>query len=238
MANTPGVVQQWFGNQPPKLIMFDLDGTLVDSVPDLAAAVDDMLTALQRPVAGIANVSHWIGNGATRLVQRALTNGDETAISALSEALLRDALALFHQHYARHNGQHTQLYPGVQSTLSALQAQQIPMAIVTNKPEHHTRALLDLLHERDGLIRFNWIIGGDTLPEQKPHPAPLLDCLKHAGCRADEAMMVGDSINDVRAAQQAGVRVAAVRYGYNHGIPVEETGADAVIDSMQNLLYC
>jgi len=214
----------------PKLVMFDLDGTLVDSVPDLAAALNQMLNGLGREAASLEDVRTWVGNGARVLVRRALAGGMEHRF--ISEAETEQALALFMAAYA--NAHHySQLYPGVLPALKWLQKQQIEMALVSNKPEQFIAPLLDQL--KIGRY-FRWIIGGDTLAQCKPHPAALLFVLQMAGVKAEEALFIGDSCNDVRAAQAARVRCVALSYGYNHGRPIADENPALVIDDLRELL--
>jgi phosphoglycolate phosphatase len=218
------------GGELPRLVMFDLDGTLVDSVPDLAAAVDQLLQELGRPPAGLAAVRNWVGNGARVLVRRALANALEHGDVADAEA--EPALARFLELYAR--CQHlTRLYAGVHPLLEALSTAAVELAIVTNKPERFVAPLL----EQVGLgSYFRWIIAGDTLPQQKPDPAALLQVMQLAGVTPGQSLFVGDSRNDVLAARAAGVPCVAVSYGYNHGRPVAEENPDLVVDSLNRLL--
>lgn len=218
-----------FAGQLPRLVMFDLDGTLVDSVPDLAAAVDEMLIQRGRVPAGIERVRDWVGNGSLVLVRRALAGSIEHA--AVDEAEAQGALADFLQAYSGSH-QATTIYPGVSELLAWLRGQGIALAVVTNKPE---RFVAPLLAEK-GLGEFDWIIGGDTLPVKKPDPAALLQVMSAAGVSAEQSLFVGDSRNDVLAAQAAGVRVVAVSYGYNHGRPVAEENPDLLVDSLDALI--
>jgi len=214
----------------PKLVMFDLDGTLVDSIPDLAVALNQMLSALGREPAQLEDVRTWVGNGARVLVRRALASSMEH--SAIGEAATEQALALFMASYA--NAHHySQLYPGVLPALKWLHKQPIEMALVSNKPEQFIAPLLDQF--KIGRY-FRWIIGGDTLPQCKPHPAALLFVLQMAGVKAEQALFIGDSCNDVRAAHAARVRCVAMSYGYNHGRPIAEEHPALVIDDLRELL--
>jgi phosphoglycolate phosphatase len=214
----------------PRLVMFDLDGTLVDSVPDLAAAVDRMLVELGREPVGVDRVRDWVGNGARVLVRRALAGGLEHA--AVSEAEADAALARFLDIYADCH-QLTALYPGVHELLEALSTAAVELAVVTNKPERFVAPLL----EQVGLGGyFRWIVGGDTLPQQKPDPAALLQVMRLAGVNAAQALFVGDSRNDVLGGRAAGVPCVAVSYGYNHGRPIAEEQPSLVVDSLAALL--
>jgi len=214
----------------PRLVMFDLDGTLVDSVPDLATAVDRMLAELGREPAGVERVRKWVGNGARVLVRRALAGGLDH--SAVGEAQTEQALARFLDIYADCHELIT-LYPGVHELLEALSTAAVELAVVTNKPERFVAPLL----EQVGLGGyFRWIIGGDTLPQQKPDPAALLQVMHLAGVSNLQSLFVGDSRSDVLAARAAGVPCVAVSYGYNHGRPVAEEEPDRVVDSLAELL--
>ena len=224
------LLRQLFHGELPRLLMFDLDGTLVDSVPDLAAAIDKTLHALGRPAAGVAQVRDWVGNGARVLVRRALAGG--LAHAHIEDAQAELALELFMQHYAENHAL-TQVYPEVKHTLDWLRKQQIELAIVTNKPERFVAPLLD---EKGLGGYFRWIIGGDTLPQQKPDPAALLHVMQLARVTAAQALFVGDSRNDVLAAKAAGVQCVALSYGYNHGRPIAEEHPACVLTSLAGLL--
>ncbi|WP_404824342.1 phosphoglycolate phosphatase [Pseudomonas benzenivorans] len=224
------LLRELFAGQLPELVMFDLDGTLVDSVPDLAAAVDQALLGLGRAPAGLARVRDWVGNGARVLVRRALAGGLQH--ERVGEAEAEQALELFMAAYAESHGL-TRVYPGVTQTLDWLRAQDIPLAIVTNKPERFVAPLLD---EKGLGSYFRWIVGGDTLPQQKPDPAALRHVLRLARVDADRALFVGDSRNDVLAARAAEVPCVALSYGYNHGRPIAEEEPLRVLDDLRQLL--
>jgi len=222
--------EQLFPGTLPRLVMFDLDGTLIDSVPDLAAAVDRMLLEMGRQPAGLEAVRHWVGNGAQVLVRRALAGGLEH--QAVDDQEAERGLELFMQAYAD-NHELTVVYPGVRDTLQWLRKQGVEMALITNKPECFVAPLLDQM--KIGRY-FRWIIGGDTLPQKKPDPAALLFVMKMAGVSAGEALFVGDSRSDVQAAKAAGVKCVGLTYGYNHGRPILEESPSLVIDDLRALL--
>ncbi|GFM86281.1 phosphoglycolate phosphatase [Pseudomonas cichorii] len=219
-----------FAGKLPRLIMFDLDGTLVDSGPDLAVAVDKMLLELGRPPAGLESVRQWIGNGAPVLVRRALANDIDH--SAVDDALAEQALEIFMQAYAEKH-EFTVVYPGVRETLKWLQKMGVEMALITNKPERFVAPLLDEMK----LGRFfRWIIGGDTMPQKKPDPAALFFVMKMTGIPASQSLFVGDSRSDVLAAKAAGVACVGLTYGYNHGRPIAEESPSLVIDDLRKLI--
>ncbi len=219
-----------FDGQLPKLVMFDLDGTLVDSVPDLAYGVDRMLEQLGRPPAGVEKVRNWVGNGALVLVRRALADSTEHESVADSDA--EAALPLFMDAYAEAEGLTTR-YPGVLECLQELQAAGVRMGLVTNKPE---RFIPELLQEQQMDGFFEWVIGGDTLPKRKPEPDGLLSVMQQAGFSAEQSLFVGDSRNDILAARAAGVSCAALTYGYNYGEDVASYQPALVIDNLQELV--
>ncbi len=223
-------LEQLFDGKLPQLVMFDLDGTLMDSVPDLAAAVDKMLLQLGREPAGVQQVRNWVGNGSPVLVRRALAGQLEH--DGVPGDLAAEALALFMQAYA---GGHelTTVYPGVRECLGWLRENDVPMAIITNKPAQFIEPLL----VEKGLVGyFQWLVGGDTLPQQKPDPAALLWVMGKAGAAPVESLFVGDSRNDVRAAKAAGVPCVALSYGYNHGEPIANEQPAMVLDDLRELV--
>lgn len=216
--------------QLPQLILFDLDGTLVDSVPDLAAATDQMLLQLGRPAAGLDKVRLWVGNGAEVLVRRALADALDASLVDNAEAAA--ALKLFLQLYAQQHDL-TVLYPHVLATLTTLKQQGIVLALVTNKPEQ----FLPALFERHGLTQFfDWVVGGDTFALRKPDPYGINWVLQQAKVQPEQAVFVGDSRNDILAAKAAGVLSVALTYGYNHGLPIEQEHPDWIIDSLAELV--
>lgn len=219
-----------FSGQLPQLILFDLDGTLVDSVPDLAAAIDQMLLQLGRPAAGLDKVRLWVGNGAEVLVRRALADALDASLVDNAEAAA--ALTLFLQLYEQQHDL-TVLYPQVLATMTTLKQQGIALALVTNKPEQ----FLPALFERHGLTQFfDWVVGGDTFAQRKPDPYGINWVLQQAKVQPEQAVFVGDSRNDILAAKAAGVLSVALTYGYNHGLPIEQEHPDWIIDSLAELV--
>lgn len=223
-----------FTAQWPGVALFDLDGTLVDSAPDLAAAIDHMLETLGRPPAGQDKVRQWVGNGAQILVRRALAGKvDWEHAEPMDEPLFNDAITQFYQSYEELNGDRSTVFEGVEACLQTLDDYGCRLAVVTNKPERFVQPLL----ERMGLEHwFEIVIGGDTLPVKKPDAEPLLQAMQFLGGNPDTTVMVGDSAADAKAAQNAGLPSVLVRYGYNYGPSVDELGADMVIDSLTELL--
>ncbi|MDE0856441.1 MAG: phosphoglycolate phosphatase, partial [Nevskia sp.] len=210
-----------------RAVLFDLDGTLLDTLPDIAAAVDRTLLGLSLPVAGPLRVRGWVGNGVKLLMERALRHA-----GADPAATLQPALEAFAAHYAEDYTQRSTLYPGVAATLPALAARGLALAVCTNKPRRFVAPLLD--HFGIGSY-FSALVSGDTLPRQKPDPAPLLHLAGRLGLPAADCLVVGDSRNDVQAARAAGMAVAAVSYGYNHGEDIRDSHPDAVMATLAEL---
>jgi phosphoglycolate phosphatase len=213
----------------PKLVLIDLDGTLIDTAPDLAYAVDGMMSQLELPQRGEEKVRRWIGNGIERLVKRALLDSDE---GEPDEELFQSGLHLFKVIYRQINGRLCTLYPGVREGLEWLSEQEYQLACITNKAEQFTTSLLKTL-ELEHFFRL--VISGDSLPEKKPHPLPLLHAAEFFKVEPHNALMVGDSINDVIAARAAGFQIICVSYGYNHGEDIRTANPAAVIDSLTQL---
>ncbi len=211
-------------------IFFDLDGTLVDSVPDLTAALNVMLQQLGLPGREEAQVRTWVGNGMDNLIRRALVG--EMDGSQADPALFARAKPLYKVAYADHISVYSALYPGAHEGLVALHATGIPMACVTNKPAEFALPLLDKL----GISEFfTTVVGGECTPHPKPAPDALHLCAERLGISITQGLMVGDSLNDVGAARNAGCPVVCVPYGYNHGYDIRDAQPDAVIDSIADL---
>ncbi len=210
----------------PKMVLIDVDGTLVDSVPDLAWCVDEMMKTIDMPTRGEARVRHWVGNGVERLVRRALTDSLD---GEPDETLFEKAFPIFSDLYAENTSKRSVLYPGVEEGLAWLAEQPLRIGCVTNKAERYTLPILNDLGIRD---HFEIVVSGDTLPVKKPDPGPLLHVSDHFGLKPEEATMIGDSMSDVKAARAAGFSIVCMSYGYNHGEDIRDYNPDAVIDSM------
>ncbi|WP_416337867.1 phosphoglycolate phosphatase [Halovibrio sp. HP20-59] len=216
--------------QGKRLIAFDLDGTLIDSVPDLAVAVQKTLEALSLPLPKEAEVRDWVGNGAPVLIERALT----WALQARPEAeLQKRAYDAFITHYSAAPDTLTTLYPGVKQALQALHQQGMILVLITNKPE---RFIEPLLSHFELLDYFTLWLGGDSLAEKKPHPLPLLHAAQTCQIPPAACVMVGDSRHDIAAGKAAGFATVALPYGYNHGEPIENSQPDLLLASLSALL--
>jgi phosphoglycolate phosphatase len=213
----------------PKLILIDVDGTLVDSVPDLAFCVDEMMRALGRPAHGAQRVRNWVGNGVERLVRRALIGQLD---GEPEESEFQRAYPLFLDLYAENTSRRSLLYPGVREGLDYLKSKHYALGCVTNKAARFTEPLLRELGVWDD---FGIVIAGDTLARKKPDPLPLLHAARHFSVKPAEALMVGDSVSDVKAARAAGFSIVCMSYGYNHGKDIREAAPDAVLDSLAEL---
>jgi len=209
-----------------KAVMIDLDGTLADTIPDLAEAANMMLRELDRPVLERELIRTFVGKGIPKLVERALAGSLEGSVPA---GLLARALPIYERCYAEVNGKHTVIFPGVSEGLRMLRAMQLPLACVTNKAERFTLALLEHLQLA---CCFEQVIAGDTLPQKKPDPQPLLHACRGFGIAPGDMLMIGDSANDVEAARAAGCPVFCVNYGYNEGRDVRELDVDAIVATL------
>lgn len=209
-----------------KAVMIDLDGTLLDTIPDLAAAANRMLGELGRPPFDETVIRTFVGKGIPRLVERALAGSLEGRVEA---ALLDQALPVFERFYRELNGRHTKIYPGVQEGLDHLRGLGLPLACVTNKAEAFTVPLLETMQLAG---YFQCVVAGDTLARKKPDPLPLTYVCERFGIRPQEMLMIGDSLNDAQAARAAGCPVFCVDYGYNEGQDVRELDIDAIVSSL------
>lgn len=207
---------------PSAALLFDLDGTLVDTAPDLTAAANHMLRALGRAPFDEATVASWIGDGVPRLIKRALTG---ERFGEPDEALFTEAESLYGHYYATHIADRSTVYPKVLTTLATLQKHGFRLACVTNKAARFTDLLLTALSLAP---YFEVVLSGDSLARAKPDPLPLIVAADRLAVLPDGAVLVGDSGNDMRAAKAAGIRAIAVSYGYNHGVDLQGLGATVI----------
>lgn len=208
--------------------LIDLDGTLLDTIPDLAEAANRTLTAIGRAPLPVETVRTYVGKGIPVLVKRCLTGHLDDGVEPDADELAQ-ALPLFKHHYAIVNGAQTVVYPHVREGLEAMRAMGLGLACITNKAADFTLPLL----ERTGLAAFfAVVVSGDTTPYKKPHPGPLLHACAHLGVEPEQTVMIGDSSNDALAGRSAGCRVLCVPYGYNEGGDVHDLDCDAIVDSL------
>lgn len=211
----------------PKAILFDLDGTLIDSAPDITAAVNELLDGRGLPPLALPQVKSMIGNGVEKLVERAFAASGQP----LSQTGLEEANREMAPIYRRHTTRLTRLMPGAAEALARLHVAGVLMGVATNKPQLATREILQHFRLAE---RLGAIVGGDAVTRKKPAPDALLLALEQLRTEPHEALMVGDSITDVEAARAAGLPVAIIRGGYTQ-VPADELGADLVCDSLLDL---
>ncbi len=210
---------------PFDVVAFDLDGTLADTAPDLAAALNHALGRLGRPGVAPESVRHLVGHGAKALLRKGLAASGEAP-----EELVERGFPIFLDFYADNICVGTSCYPALEPAMDDLAARGVKLAICTNKPERTTHLLVDALGWNG---RFAAIVGADTLAVKKPDPLPLLEAIARAG--GGRAAFVGDSITDADTARAAGVPFVAVSFGFSDR-PAAELGADAVIDDYAELI--
>lgn len=204
-------------------VTFDLDGTLLDTVPDLHAASNAMLAELGLPLRSEEEVRNFVGQGVVVLVLRCLRD----RVVPEGEVLDR-AVAIFQRHYAAINGTRSRVFPGVIDGLNAWRDTGLPLAVVTNKAAVFTEPLL----ERMGLRGyFATVVSGDTTPYKKPHPGPVLHACRAMGSQPERNLHIGDSIHDAQAAKAAGSTAYCVTYGYNEGRALGEDDCDRLLDA-------
>lgn len=216
------------------LVMFDLDGTLIETAPEIADAVNDTLHRFDLPAVSQQQVDDWIGHGTRELLIQALAFAGQTDAHTVrhsdSFTLIEGEFARF---YLQRCGTHSTLYPGVRETLDTLRQRGVKLAVVTNKESRYTAAVL----QAHGLAHsFDCVVSGDTLPTKKPDPAGIAYCLVASGVPRHRALFVGDSSIDVATAHNAGVLAWALPYGYNMGQPIEDCHPDRVIKDCSLLL--
>jgi phosphoglycolate phosphatase len=221
---------------PCHAVVLDLDGTLVDTLGDFHAVLALCLQDMQLPALERDAVRTLVGKGSEHLIRSvlALRIPDWNGLPVPSkDRLFQTAWSRYIHHYKRLNGQHSQVFAGVEEGLQALSARHLPLACLTNKPLAFALPLL----KRMGLEKhFQCVFGGDSFSHKKPHPLPLLKTCEALGTAPAQTWMVGDSSNDALAARAAGCPVALVTYGYNHGQPIALSPHDLLLDSLADLL--
>ena len=217
------------------VLLFDLDGTLLDSAPDLAIAINHMLITLGIKVFPQGVIRGWVGNGAKTLVERALAHSINNNFEnkQYNEAEVNNALAIFLKYYQRNLCVESVLYNGVKTTLLALRKQGYRLAIITNKPVEFIAPIITGYHLND---LFELQLGGDSLNERKPHPLPLLHACKLLKVSTEECIMIGDSKNDILAAKAANMQSIALTYGYNYGEDINIFQPDWCLDTFPELI--
>ena len=209
-------------------VMIDLDGTLLDTVPDLARAAERMLDALGLPLRTQEEIRSFIGKGIPNLVERCL---EASAGAARAKILQADALALYHDFYFEESGKRSAVYPGVLAGLAQFRAMHLRLACVTNKAARFTLPLL----EQKGLAPFfELVVSGDTLARKKPDPMQLAHICAEFALAPATVLLIGDSVNDAVAARAAGCPVVCVSYGYNEGGDVHNLDCDAIVESLSD----
>lgn len=213
----------------PSFILIDLDGTLIDSVPDLTYCVDEMMKQIDMPVRGLDAVRQWVGNGVETLTERALVN----AIDGKPDAdLMTKAYPIFLELYKHNNSQRSCVYDGVKEGIQWMKDNGYRVGCVTNKAEAFT---IPLLKNKGLFDLFEVVVSGDTCEKKKPDPMPLLHAAKLMGVNPGNALMLGDSRSDVKAARAAGFNIFCMTYGYNHGEDIRDYNPDVVMDSFMEL---
>ena len=217
----------------PRLVMFDLDGTLVETAPEICDAVNDTLRHFALAPVAQQQVNDWIGHGTHSLLVQALAFSQGITEAAVrASATLAELAAVFKTHYALRCGTRSQPYPDVLDTLERLRQRGAHLAVVTNKESAYTQTVLDA-HALTSY--FDAVICGDTFATKKPSPDGVLACLAQFGVAASEALFVGDSSIDVATARNAGVPVWAVPYGYNMGQPIAASAPDRLIATVAEI---
>ncbi len=216
------------------LIMFDLDGTLVETAPEIMDAVNDTLRHFAMPEVSQQQVNDWIGHGTLELLIQAVAYSSQKPVAEVrSSELLSAMTAEYNVHYNQRCGTRSRLYPQVRETLVALRKQGVKLAVVTNKEGRYTQVVLDA-HQLTNMV--DMVIGGDTFPTKKPNPAGVAHCLAHFGVAPERALFVGDSSIDAATARAAGIVVWLLPYGYNMGQPIEACAPDRMIGDCSALL--
>jgi phosphoglycolate phosphatase len=214
-------------------LLFDLDGTLIDSVPDLALAVNEMLGMLGMDGYDQDTIRYWVGNGAPMLIKRALVGKVDVSDDMIDESLYNKARDIYMKAYHNNLCKATTTYECVEETLDLLYHRGFDMAIVTNKPYEFVSPLLEGLHIHK---YFKAIFGGDSCQDKKPNPAMLECALKHFNSSVDESIMIGDSRNDIQAANALSMDSIALTYGYNYKEDISIYNPTVVLDRFDKIV--
>lgn len=216
-----------------QLLIFDFDGTLIDSVPDLADATNAMLTTLGKDTYPLDTIRNWVGNGSRMLVERALVGKIEVLEDELTVEETEHAEQVFFDAYKNLSDSKTVAYPNVDSGLRQLKEAGYTLALVTNKP---IRFVPKILESFGWTSLFDMVLGGDSLTTKKPDPAPLLHVCDKLGVMQDKAVMIGDSRNDILAGQNAKIDTLGLSYGYNYGQDIRDLNPTAAFDDFAALV--
>ncbi|WP_201576684.1 phosphoglycolate phosphatase [Psychrobacter sp. H8-1] len=216
-----------------QLLIFDFDGTLIDSVPDLADATNAMLTTLGKDTYSLDTIRNWVGNGSRMLVERALVGKIEVLEDELTVEEAEHAEQVFFDAYKNLSDSKTVAYPNVDSGLRQLKEAGYTLALVTNKP---IRFVPKILESFGWTSLFDMVLGGDSLTTKKPDPAPLLHVCDKLGVMQDKAVMIGDSRNDILAGQNAKIDTLGLSYGYNYGQDIRDLNPTAAFDDFATLV--
>ena len=216
-----------------QLLIFDFDGTLIDSVPDLAEATNAMLTTLGKTPYPIETIRNWVGNGSKVLVERALVGKIEVLEGELTVEEADHAEQVFFDAYKNLSGSKTVAYPDVDSGLKKLKSAGFTLALVTNKPIRFVPKILQSFGWQD---LFSEVLGGDSLAQKKPDPTPLLHVCEALNVASTQAVMIGDSRNDILAGQNANMDTLGLSYGYNYGQDIRELNPTEAFDDFAALV--
>lgn len=220
-------------NRPYDLMLFDLDGTLVETAPEIMDAVNDTLGQFELSSVTQQQVNDWIGHGTLTLLVQAVADRSGMSLEAVrSSALLQKMVPVYDGFYQQRCGTRSHLYPQVRETLLSLRAQGVKLAVVTNKESRYTRVVLDV-HQLGDL--FDEVVSGDSFATKKPDPVGVTHCLAKFGVARERTLFVGDSSIDAATARNAGVAVWLLPYGYNMGQPIETCAPDRVIADFSSL---
>jgi phosphoglycolate phosphatase len=221
-------------NRAFDLMLFDLDGTLVETAPEIMDAVNDTLRQFKLSLVTQQQVNDWIGHGTLALLVQALADRSGMTVEAVRNSdLLRQMVPVYDGFYQQRCGTRSHLYPHVRETLHSLRAQGVKLAVVTNKESRYTRVVMNV-HQLGPL--FDAVVSGDTFATKKPDPAGVAHCLAKFGMARERTLFVGDSSIDAATARHAGVAVWLLPYGYNMGQPIEACAPDRVIADFSSLL--